>query len=42
MNSNIQYINELIKEIQPNEGEISDGCHTFNELYDFRREYHAA
>ena len=23
-------------------GELSDGYHTFNELYDFRREYNAA
>lgn len=29
--------NELCKS-----GEASDGYHTFNELYDFRREYNAA
>lgn len=38
----IEEINALIKKLQPNEGQISDGYHTFDELYDFRREYNAA
>lgn len=38
----IEEINALIKELQPNEGQVSDGYHTFDELYDFRREYNAA
>lgn len=38
----IASINSLIKEIRPNEGKVSDGYHTFDELYDFRREYNAA
>lgn len=38
----IEEINEAIKALQPNEGQVSDGYHTFDELYDFRREYNAA
>lgn len=38
----IEEINAFIKELQPNEGQISDGYHTFDELYDFRRAYNAA
>lgn len=38
----IEEINKAIIELQPNEGQVSDGYHTFNELYDFRREYNAA
>ena len=39
---NIEEINKAIIGLQPNEGQVSDGYHTFNELYDFRREYNAA
>ena len=35
-------INEAIKELWPNEGKVSDGYHTFDELYEFRRAYNAA
>ena len=38
----ISEINKEIEKLKPFEGEISDGYHTFNELYDFRREYNAA
>ena len=38
----IDEINALIIGIQPNEGKVSDGYHTFDELYDFRRAYNAA
>lgn len=37
-----QVVFRFLKELQPNEGQVSDGYHTFNELYDFRREYNAA
>ena len=37
----INYLHEQIKKV--NEiGEISDGYHTFNELYDYRKLYNAA
>lgn len=38
----IEEINKAIIGIQPNEGQVSDGYHTFDELYDFRRAYNAA
>lgn len=38
----IEEINKAIIGIQPNEGKVSDGYHTFDELYDFRRAYNAA
>lgn len=38
----IEEINKAIKSLQPNVGQVSDGYHTFDELYDFRREYNAA
>lgn len=38
----IEEINKTIKSLQPNVGQVSDGYHTFDELYDFRRGYNAA
>lgn len=42
MTKTIEEINEAIKSLHPNEGKVSDGYHTFDELYDFRRAYNAA
>ena len=42
MSKTIEEINEAIKSLHPNEGQVSDGYHTFDELYDFRRAYNAA
>lgn len=42
MNKTIEEINEAIKSLHPNEGQVSDGYHSFDELYDFRRAYNAA
>lgn len=39
---NTPEINDLIRELQVETGGISDGYHTFDELYDFRMIYHAA
>lgn len=41
-NMTIEEINKAIIALQPNEGQVSDGYHTFHELYDFRRAYNAA
>jgi hypothetical protein len=43
----IDTINDLIKwgkdnDPEFNENELSDGYHTFNELYDFRKQYNAS
>lgn len=37
----VEEINKEIVKLQPNEGIISDGYHTFNELYDYRMLYNA-
>lgn len=37
----VKQLNAKIKKLE-NTDDISDGYHTFEELYDFRREYHAA
>ena len=37
----LEFINSHIQELE-NKGEISDGYHTFNELYEFRKMYNAA
>ena len=42
MSKTIKEINEAIKSLHPKEGQVSDGYHTFDELYDFRRAYNAA
>lgn len=42
MSKTIKEINEAIKNLHPKEGQVSDGYHTFDELYDFRRAYNAA
>jgi len=41
-NVSLELINEQIKNNNFNKGEISDGYHTFNELYEFRKVYNAA
>jgi len=37
-----EYINKIIHNPSINSGEISDGYHTFNELYDYRMAYNAS
>lgn len=39
----LKYVNGLIEQLPSIEkGEVSDGYHTFNELYEFRKVYNAA
>lgn len=39
--ANLQEVQSLINEL-PDKGDLSDGFHTFNELYEFRTVYNAA
>lgn len=42
MQSMLRDINEQIESLADLKGEISDGYHTFNELYEFRKVFNAA
>lgn len=37
----LTHINELVQTLE-NKGDVSDGYHTFNELYEFRKTFNAA
>lgn len=41
MENKLQAVQELVNNLEQEKGSISDGYHTFNELYEFRKVYNA-